>query len=106
MSPTIVASCRVDFRPVAAQEFHEQTGRVDMLSATGCSIRSRQRPEPGKTLELRVYLPGAHWPIRVQRAHVIWSHWDKFTVEFLDLSIRDQDQLERCLHEASTLAAV
>ncbi len=105
MSPTIEVPCRVDFRPVAAQEFCEHTGRVDTLSATGCSIRSGHRQEPGTTLELRVYLPGAHWPIRVQRAEVIWSHWDEFTVEFCDVSIRDQDRLQRCLGDASALAA-
>ncbi len=105
MSPTIVAPCRVDFRPVVAKEFCEQIGRVDTLSATGCSIRSRYRVEPGTTLELRVYLPGAHWPICVQRADVIGSHWGEFTVEFRDLSIRDQDQLQRCLVDASALAA-
>lgn len=103
MSPTILAPCRVDFRPVATKEFCEQVGRVGTLSATGCSIRSRQRPEPGATLELRVYLPGAPWPICIQRAQVIWSHWDEFTVDFLELSIRDQDQLQRCLMDASAL---
>jgi len=105
MSPTIVAPFRADFRPVAVTEFREHTGRVDTQSATGCSIRSRYRVEPGTTLELRVYLPGAHWPVCVQRADVIGSHWGEFTVEFRDLSIRDQDQLQRCLVDALALAA-
>lgn len=106
MSPTIEVPCRVDYRPAAAQEFCEWTGRVDRLSATGCSIRTAYHPEPGAKLELRIYLPGSAWPIRVQQAEVIWSHWDEFSVEFLSLPIRDQDQLQRYLVEASALAAV
>ena len=105
MFPTIEVPCRVDYRPVGAKEFSEQVGRVDTLSATGCSIQSRQRPQPGTTLELRVYLPGAPWPIRVQRAQVIWSHWDEFTVEFHGLTVRDQDLLQRCLVEVSVREA-
>ena len=104
MSPTIEVPCRVDYRPAGAESFCEWTGRVNYLSATGCSIRTRQHPVPGARLELRIYLPGSAWPIRVQQAEVVWSHWDEFTVEFRDLSIRDQDQLQRCLMEASALA--
>ena len=105
MSPTIEIPCRVDYRPAAAQEFCEWTGRVDRLSATGCSIRTAHHPEPGATLELRLYLPGSAWPIRVQQAEVTWSHWDEFTVEFRRLSICDLDQLQNCLMERSALAA-
>ena len=104
MSPTIEMPCRVDYRHAAAREFCEWTGRVNRLSATGCSIRTAHPPEPGARLELRIYLPGSAWPIRVQQAEVIWSHWDEFTVEFLGLSIPDQDQLKRCLVEGSALA--
>ena len=105
MSPTIEVPCRVDYRPAGAESFCEWTGRVSYLSATGCSIRTRHHPEPGARLELRIYLPASAWPIRVQQAEVIWSHWDEFTVEFRDLPIRDQDQLQRCLVEASVLVA-
>ena len=105
MAPTIEVPCRVDYRPAAAREFCEWTGRVDRLSATGCSIQTAHHPEPGARLELRIYLPGSAWPIRVQKAEVIWSHWDEFTVEFRDLSTRDQDQLQRCLVESSALIA-
>lgn len=105
MSPTIVVPCRVDYRPAAVQEFCEQTGRVEFLSATGCTIRTSHHPEPGAMLELRIYLPGSAWPIRVHKAEVTWSHWDEFTVEFLNLPLRDQDQLQHCLVESAALAA-
>ena len=105
MSPTIEVPCRVDYRPVGAQNFCEWTGRANYLSATGCSIRTRHQPEADIRLELRIYLPGSVWPMRVTQAEIIWSHWDEFTVEFLELSIRDQDQLQRCLMVASALVA-
>ena len=101
MSPTIEVPCRVDYRPTAIQKFCEWTGRVDRLSATGCSILAAEAPQPGARLELRIYLPGNAWPIQVQQAEVVWRHWGEFTVEFVQLSMRDQDQLQRCLNEAS-----
>lgn len=105
MSPTIEVPCRVDYRPAGAESFCEWTGRVNYLSATGCSIRTAHQPEADTRLELRIYLPGSAWPIQVAQAEIIWSHWDEFTVEFRDVSIRDQNQLQRCLTEASALAA-
>lgn len=56
MSPTIKVPCRVDYRPVSAATFCEQTSRLESLSATGCTIRTRQPPQSG-ALELRIYLP-------------------------------------------------
>ncbi len=104
MSPTIGVSCRVDFRPAPVPASCDQTGRVESLSATGCTILTRDRPKPGTTLELRVYLPGGDWPLRVDHATVTWSHWDCFTVEFLSIPARDQQRLRTYLSEASTLA--
>lgn len=105
MSPTIEIPCRVDYRPVGAQHFCEWTGRVNHLSATGCSIQTNHQPDADIQLELRIYLPGGAWPMRVQQAEIICSHWDAFMVEFLELSIRDRDQLEGCLMDAPALVA-
>ena len=105
MSPPIEVSCRVDYRPVHVTHFCEYSGRVEYRSATGCTIEATERPKPGSTLELRLYVPGSAWPIRVTRATVAWSHWDEFTVEFGDVSLQDRDQLQRCLTEASLPAA-
>jgi hypothetical protein len=35
MSPTIELPCRVDYRPVSAATFYEETSRLESLSATG-----------------------------------------------------------------------
>ena len=103
MSPTLQIPCRVDFRPAGSEQWCEWTGRVNYLSATGCSILTSHRPDPDVKLELRIYLPGCVWPVRVQDAEVVWSHWDEFTVEFHGLTISDQDQLQRCLAEGAVL---
>lgn len=58
-----VVPCRVDYRHATALGFCEWTGRVEFLSTNGCTILTAQRPEPGATLELRIYLPGSDWPI-------------------------------------------
>lgn len=106
MSPTLQLPCRVDYRPADVKHFCELTGRVEYLSATGCTIRTGNQPEPGTTLELRLYVPGSAWPIRVSRATVAWAHWDEFTVEFVHVPLQDQDQLQHCLVKASALEAM
>ncbi len=99
----IEVSCRVDFRPVDATTFCERTGRLELMSATGCIIRC-QRPESWEALELRVYLPGGDWPLRVDHAQVTWGHWDEFTVEFLSMPATDQQRLQDYLAAALALA--
>ncbi|MGZ8422048.1 MAG: PilZ domain-containing protein [Nitrospira sp.] len=97
---------RADFRPVAAETLSEHTGRVQSLSSSGCTILTRCQSEPGAEIELRLYLPGGAWPIRVDHAKVTWGYWDSFTVEFLSLPACDQERLEDYLAEASAPAAV
>ena len=81
MAPTIEVSCRVDYRANSTDRFSEHTSRLDSLSATGCTIRSRALPDTDM-LELRIYLPDGEWPLGIDRAKVTWIHWDGFTAEF------------------------
>jgi hypothetical protein len=104
MSPTLQGLYRIDYRPTNVTHFCEYSGRVVSLSATGCTIQARQRPDPGSTLELRLYVSGSAWPIRVSRATVTWSHWNEFTVEFIQVPFQDQEQLQHCLAVVSALA--
>ncbi len=97
--------CRVDYRPTNAQQFCEWTGRVARLSATECRIVAAHVPQPGAWRELRIYLRGHAWPIKVPQAEVGWSHWRDFTVGFLHFSRQEQDQLEGSLRAASVLVA-
>jgi hypothetical protein len=93
MSPTIEVPCRVDYRSRNALTLHEHTSRLESLSATGCTILSRDVPQ-AETLELRIYLPDGHCPIRVDRAKVTWGHWNAFTVEFVSMPAADQRHLQ------------
>lgn len=104
MSRTIMF--RADFRPINAETFSEYTGRAESVSVTGCTILSQCQPEPGAEIELRLYLPGGAWPIRVDHAKVTSGHWDSFTVEFDSLPIADQLQLEDYLLNAASPMAV
>jgi hypothetical protein len=97
---------RAGFRPINSETFSEYTGRVGSVYVTGCTILSQCQPEPGAEIELRLYLPGGAWPIRVDRAKVTWGHWDSFTVEFISLPIADQLQLEDYLLNAAPPVAV
>jgi hypothetical protein len=96
---------RVDFRPAGASEFVEWTGRAESLSATSCTIATRLHPSVNVPLELRLYLPGTHWPLRVDQAEVTWGNWDSITVEFMDLPLQDRERLCQYLLEQKHMAA-
>jgi hypothetical protein len=83
MLPT-TSSFRIDIRPTHVSEFCEFVGRVQNLTPSGACVRSTYQPDPGATVELRLYLPGTDWPLAVERAEVTWRHWDSFSVEFQD----------------------
>jgi hypothetical protein len=93
MSPILETLCRVDYRSVRDGFSGEHTSRLDSLSATGCTIRSRELPETD-ALELRIYLPDGEWPLRIDLAKVTWGHWDGFTVEFLSMPAKEQQRLQ------------
>lgn len=104
MSERSTVPCRVDFRAIPARSLKEQTGRLESLWATGCTILTSHHPTPEAALELRIYLPDGEWPLRVDRAHIAWGHWDSFTVEFLSLLARDQQRLQVYLATDPALA--
>jgi hypothetical protein len=97
---------RVDVRPINPQTFSEHIGRVESISATGCTILTRWQPKAGAEVELRLYLPSGSWPIRVDHAQVTWGHWNSFAVEFLSMPSADKAQLQDYLLHAATPAAV
>jgi hypothetical protein len=97
MSESSTVPCRVDFRTLPAKSLTEQTGRLESLWATGCTILTAHHPGPDAVLELRIYLPDGEWPLRVDCAQITWGHWDSFTVEFASLPTRDQERLKTYL---------
>ena len=95
MATVATSGFRVDFRPVAAREWTESTGRVHDLTVHGCRIVSPMRCAPGTELELRLYIPDTSWPLCVTRAAVTWKSWDTFNVQFETLPESDQTILQR-----------
>ena len=82
---------RADFRPMHAQTFSENSGRVESLSATGCTILARCQPQPDAELELRLYLPDGDWPEWVTLRQA--GHPPKGAV-WVGLGLRVQNQVE------------
>lgn len=89
--------CRVDFRLLPATTLSDQTGRLEILSPTGCTIRTRHHLPPDATLELRIYLPDGQWPLRVNCAQILDHRREHLTVSFLQLSAREQARLHEYL---------
>ena len=96
MPAMLERSDRVHYRPIGGGTSLERTSHVDLLSATGCTIRTPQ-PPASHALELSVYFGDSHEPLRVGRAQVMWGDWNGFTVEFLDMSAGDQRRLREHL---------
>ena len=94
-------SCRSEARcpvesisePFPPTSLKEQTGRLESLWATGCTILTAHLPTPDAALELRIYLPGLAWPLQVDQAKVTWGRSDVFTVEYLSLAVAEQLRL-------------
>ena len=96
MSATLERFTRVSYCPIGGGTSLERTSPLDLLSATGCTIRTPQ-PPPCETLELWLYIDDGEEPIRVDRAKVMWGDWNGFTVEFLDMPAIEQGRLREYL---------
>lgn len=103
MSEHSTTPCRMDFRSLSAESFTEQTGRLESLWETGCTILSPQHPLLEATLELRIYLPDGEWPLRIDRAEITDGQSDSLTIEFLSLPAREQERLMTYLATDHTL---
>ncbi|QOJ36876.1 MAG: hypothetical protein HRU82_18820 [Nitrospira sp.] len=75
----------------------DQSGRLDSLWSTGCTVQTPLHLDSSAMVELRIYLSQGQQPIRIDRARITWSHWTSFSVEFVSLSAEDQGRLETYL---------
>ena len=66
MSERGAVPCRVDFRAILTPSRKGQTGRLESLWATGCTILTMQSPVSDTLRELRINLPDGEWPLRVE----------------------------------------
>ena len=101
MSQSFAVSCRVTFRPVSVETLSEHTSSSNPYPPQ----RARWDPPASETgaLELRIYLPGGEWPLRVDQAKVTWGYWNAFTVEFLRMPDTDQRRWRDYLATAALL---
>ena len=91
LSPTRAVSCRVDFRAVIAGAVSAYTGRLESLSASGCTIRTGQHLTAWDALELSIYLPGLTSVLQINQAKVTWACSNAFRVEFVALAVAEED---------------
>ena len=90
---TKTVSCRIDFRAGTAGALRVYTGRLEFLSATGCTIQTVQHPTSWDALELWMYLPGLTSVLQINHAKVTWGCSNAFSVEFVDLAVAEQLRL-------------
>ncbi|ULA68828.1 MAG: hypothetical protein LZF62_380014 [Nitrospira sp.] len=103
MSERHSVSCRVDFRILPVTTFTDQSGRLECLWGSGCTIQTPLHIDPAAMVELRIYLSDGQWPLRIDCARITWSHWTSFSVEFVTLSAEDQSRLEAYLASSQDL---
>ena len=58
------------FRTPPAHSLKEQTGRLEALWTTGCTILTPQPPVSDTLYELWIHLRDDEWPLRMDRARI------------------------------------
>lgn len=93
------------FPVVFAGEAYVGEGTVLNVSVPGCAVHSRKRVEPGSYLEMRMLVPDAAAPLRVELAKVRWCDGRRFGVEFIQMLGEDQVRLGRLVKKQIPLGA-
>jgi len=82
---------------------HEVEGKAIDLSMSGARIESSLDVEPGKSIVVKLLMPGDDVPIVIEQAQVQWSVDRTFGVRFLDVRQQDRDELEALIDECIAL---
>lgn len=90
---------RVQFRSTFSGHQIDGEGKAIDISQGGCKIESDLRAPAGTTLELRLYVPGLDWPIRVEQAAVKWARGRQFGLEFVRLLPKEEETLRRLIKD-------
>jgi hypothetical protein len=78
---------------------HEIEGHTLDLSVGGARLESELDVFPGKTIMVRLVVPGAESPLSIQDARVRWVDEQTFGVEFQNVQPEDLDELEELINE-------
>jgi hypothetical protein len=90
--------------PVHIQGFllgnsHEIEGHTLDLSLGGARFESDLAVFPGKTIMVRLLVPGAESPVSIPEAKVRWVDEQTFGVEFENVRPNELDELEELIDE-------
>ena len=78
---------------------HEIEGHTLDVSLGGARFESEVDVFPGKTIMVRLLIPGAESAVSIPEARVRWVDEGTFGVEFHDLGPDDLDDLEELIDE-------
>jgi hypothetical protein len=78
---------------------HEVEGHTLDLSIGGARFESDLEVYPGKTIVVRLVVPGLEAPLSIPEATVQWVDEQMFGVEFQDVRSDDLDDLEELINE-------
>lgn len=90
---------RVQFRSTFTGRQIEGEGKATDLSQGGCRIESDISITASTTLELRLYVPGLDWPLRVEQAVVKWARGREFGLEFVRILPDEEKTLHRVVKD-------
>jgi hypothetical protein len=76
---------------------HDGFGVMFDLSLGGCRLESQWTMTLGKTVELRVQVPGLEWPLVIDGAHVQWVKGQLVGLAFVRIRKTEQQRLERVI---------
>ncbi|HKT36129.1 MAG TPA: PilZ domain-containing protein [Nitrospira sp.] len=78
---------------------HEIEGHTLDLSVGGARFESDLAVFPGKTIMVRLLVPGAESPVSIPEARVRWVDEHTFGVEFENVRADELDELEELIDE-------
>jgi hypothetical protein len=78
---------------------HEVEGHTLDLSLGGAKFESDLPVFPGKTIVIRLVMPGMESPVSIPEARVQWVDEQTFGVEFQTIQSDDLDELEELINE-------
>jgi len=92
------AACRFTYMAILGNS-HEIEGHTLDVSLGGARFESDLDVSPGKTIIVRLVVPGAESALSIPEARVRWVDKGTFGVEFHDLEADDLDDLEELIDE-------
>jgi len=82
---------------------HEIEGLTLDLSIGGARFDCDLEVYPGKTIRVRLIIPGAEDPVSIEDARVQWVGEDTFGVSFQNVRPEELDELEQLIDEYEDL---